>query len=76
MENEHALFPNGKHDDTVDPGAYAWQKAQDYAYTPTKEEAPPPPPLTHVEKGLRTIARGKQGGHPYEDLADIMRRYG
>lgn len=75
-ENEHVLFPNAKHDDMVDTGGYAWYKAQDYAYTPQNEDQPGPPPLTHVEKGLRTIARSSRGSHPYEDLADIMRRFG
>jgi len=36
-ENEHAKFPNVKHDDQVDTGAYAWRKTRDFRIPATEQ---------------------------------------
>ena len=63
-ENEHMRFPNVKHDDQVDTGAYAWAKSRDYInHTPV---TPEPEVITASDKAwehLRSLDRkSKRGG--------------
>jgi predicted phage terminase large subunit-like protein len=54
-ENEHAKFPNVKHDDQVDTGAYAWRKTRDYRIPASQQVSYKAP--TQAEKAYLQIQK-------------------